>query len=150
MQLGDFTELNQNPNLLICKSARPVPQKYSNEDWVREQVSDPSLSQVIQVIKGNITDKDNLLEDAKTMLRKKSKFIFRNNLLYKKNRAQNRNKDYLQFVLPTAFHKQALEACHDDIGHLGTERTLSLLTDRSTGPNKPKMLNSIFKHAPGA
>ena len=148
MQLGDFTELNQNPNLLICKSARPVPQKYSNEDWVREQVSDPSLSQVIQVIKGNIIDKDNLLEDAKTMLRKKSKFIFRNNLLYKKNRAQNRNKDYLQFVLPTAFRKQALEACHDDIGHLGTERTLSLLTDRFYWPKQAKDVEQYIQTCP--
>ena len=37
MQLGDFSELNENPNLLVCKSACPASRKFSNEQWVKEQ-----------------------------------------------------------------------------------------------------------------
>ena len=37
MQIGEFSELNENPNLVICKSATPTPRKFSNEDWIREQ-----------------------------------------------------------------------------------------------------------------
>ena len=38
MQVGEFSELNENPNLIICKSATPTPKKFSSEDWVREQI----------------------------------------------------------------------------------------------------------------
>ena len=34
-----------------------------------------------------------------------------------------------QFVLPQSHWKQALEACHDNMGHLGIERTTALLRD---------------------
>ena len=37
MQLGNFSELNENPNLLVCKSAHPASRKFSNEQWIREQ-----------------------------------------------------------------------------------------------------------------
>ena len=36
----------------------------------------------------------------------------------------------MQFVLPKKYWSCALEACHDNIGHLRIERTLSLLRDR--------------------
>ena len=39
MQIGEFSELNENPNLVICKSATPTLRKFSNEDWIREQKS---------------------------------------------------------------------------------------------------------------
>ena len=35
----------------------------------------------------------------------------------------------MQLVLPTALRIQALKGCHDDLGHLGIERTLHLLRD---------------------
>ena len=35
IQIGEFSELNENPNLIIYKSATPTPKKFSNEDWVR-------------------------------------------------------------------------------------------------------------------
>ena len=35
MQIGEFSELNENPNLIICKSTTPTPKKFSNEDWIR-------------------------------------------------------------------------------------------------------------------
>ena len=32
MQIGEFSELNENPNLVICKSATPTLRKFSNKD----------------------------------------------------------------------------------------------------------------------
>ena len=49
MHIGEFSELNENPNLIICKSAIPTPKKFSNEDWVREQNQDPNIGQFIQL-----------------------------------------------------------------------------------------------------
>ena len=37
MQLGDFSELNENLNLLVCNSAHPASRKFSNEQWIKEQ-----------------------------------------------------------------------------------------------------------------
>ena len=35
----------------------------------------------------------------------------------------------MQFILPPKFREQALEACHDEIRHLGFERSVDLLRD---------------------
>ena len=79
-------------------------------------------------MKGTEVRKEDMLGDVRTMLRKRGKFVFHNNLLYWKNK--NQQKEYLQFVLPRNYRKQALEACHDEIGHLGKDRVFSLLVDQ--------------------
>ena len=40
----------------------------------------------------------------------------------------------MQLVLPESFRTQALKGCHDDLGHLGVERTLDLLRDQFYWP----------------
>ena len=35
----------------------------------------------------------------------------------------------MQFLLPSKFRERALEACHDEIQHLGFERSIDLLRD---------------------
>ena len=35
----------------------------------------------------------------------------------------------MQLVLPEAFRKQALQGCHDDLGHLRIEWIIDLLRD---------------------
>ena len=69
------------------------------------------------------------------MLRKKSKYIIRNNLLYRKCESTNHDRKFLQSVLSKVSRKQTLESCYDEIGHLGIERTSSLLKDRFFWPN---------------
>ena len=146
MQIGEFSELNENPNLIICKSAVPTPKKFSNEDWVREQTQDPDIGQFIQLLKGNKVE--SLTDDVSIMKRKRGRYILRNGLLYKKCVSNNRETGYLQFVLPKLFRKQALEACHDEIGHLGVERTTSLLKDRFYWPNMENDIEEYVKTCP--
>ena len=38
-----------------------------------------------------------------------------------------------RMILPPEYHNRALKRCHDEVGHMGRERTLSLLRDRFTG-----------------
>ena len=40
------------------------------------------------------------------------------------------DRNILQLVLPESFRMQTLKGCHDDLGHLGVERTLDLLRDQ--------------------
>ena len=46
-------------------------------------------------------------------------------------------------MLPKQYWKQALDACHDNMGHLGIERTTSLLRDQFYWPS---MLEDIEHH----
>ena len=67
------------------------------------------------------------------MLRHKQQFL-RNGLLYKKVQFYSHDQTTLQFVLPQNYREQAMNACHNDIGHLGLERSLDLLKDRFYWP----------------
>ena len=49
----------------------------------------------------------------------------------------------MQLVLPEAFRKQALQGCHDDLGHLGIEWTIDLLRDWFYWPG---MTEDMTKH----
>ena len=148
MQIGEFSELNENPNLIICKSATPTSKKFSNEDWVREQNHDPNIGQFIQLLKGSKIEPEFLTDDVNIMKRKKGRYILRNGLLYKKCVSNNRETGYLQFVLPKLFRRQALEACHDEVGHLGIERTTSLLKDRFYWPGMENDIEEYVKTCP--
>ena len=93
-------------------------------------------------------EKGNIYDDVRTMLRKTGRFVFHNNLLDQKNRNQQKEEEYLQFVLPRNFRKQALEACHDEIGHLGKDRVLSLLVDRLYWLNMKKDVKEYVQTCP--
>ena len=64
-------------------------------------------------------------------------------LLYRKVFDGQLQENKFQFVLPQPYWKQALEACHDNMGHLGIERTTSLLRDHFYWPS---ILEDIEKH----
>ena len=67
VQIGEFSELNKNPYLIICKSATPTPKKFCNEDWVGEQHQDPNIGWFIQSLKGNKVESKFLTDDANIM-----------------------------------------------------------------------------------
>ena len=73
MQIGEFSELNENPNLVICKSATPTPRKFSNEDWVRKQNQDPEIGQFLLMLKGKKVE--SISDDVNIMKRKKGRYI---------------------------------------------------------------------------
>ena len=94
---------------------------------------------------------EDLTDDVNIMKRKRSRYVMRNKFLYKKCVTSNRNNretGYLQFLLPKIFRKQALEACHDGIGHLGVEKTTSLIKDRFYWPKMESDIEEYVKTCP--
>ena len=57
-------------------------------------------------------------------------------------------EERMQFVLPQKYHVQALKASHDNVRHLGIERTLSLLRDRFYWSNMAKDVDNYVKSCP--
>ena len=45
-----------------------------------------------------------------------------------------------QLVVPTNYQKRALTGCHDDVGHVGRDHTLSLLRQCFSWPEMAKMV----------
>ena len=85
---------------------------------------------------------------AKQMYRFRSKLVMRHGQLYKKYYDINLKEERMQFILPKRYWHKALEACHDNVGHLGIERTISLLCDRFYWPNMAQDVEIYVKSFP--
>ena len=55
--------------------------------------------------------------------------VLRIGLLYQKVKSTNVEESKMQFVLPEKYRMKAIRACHNDMGHLGHERSPDLLKD---------------------
>ena len=119
-------------------------------DWVEAQSKDKTIGKVIhlykskelQCQKGKETDN----QDMKQFIRQWIRLLMRHGILYLKNEIQEVNcpgRNTMQLVLPKAFRKQALQGCHDDLGHLGTEWTIDLLRDWFYSP---RMMEDTVRH----
>ena len=67
--------------------------------------------------------------EMKQFLRERGKLFMRNEILFCKNDTKESkcpDQNTMQLVLPTTLRLQALKGCHDDLRHLGIERTLDL------------------------
>ncbi|XP_039866235.1 uncharacterized protein LOC120720578 [Simochromis diagramma] len=69
-------------------------------------------------------------EDTSVLSREKSKlYLDKDDILYRKSAAR------AQLVLPTKFHQLVYKELHEEMGHLGVERTLALVRDRFYWPH---------------
>ena len=57
----------------------------------------------------------------KQFIRQWNRLFMRNGILYQKSEIYHPDRSTMQLVLPETFRKQALQGCHDDLGHLRIE-----------------------------
>ena len=103
-------------------------------DWVKVQAEDQVTGNLIQWYKARELhkDKDTDSPEMKQFLKQRGKLLLRNGILYCKYDTQETeclDRNTMQLILPTMFRIQALKGCHDDLGHLGIERTLDFLRE---------------------
>ena len=74
--------------------------------------------------------------EVKSFLRNKKSLKLVKDVLYRKSFSDNSTskKTLWQLVVPKLFRERALLGCHDDVGHQGILRTLSLLRERFYWP----------------
>ena len=114
--------------------------KLSNINWMKEQRLDPNLGVIIRLIesgqlfKRKLQGKDST--ELKSFLRNKRCLKLNKDVLYRKSYSDNSTtkKTMWQLVVPKLFREKALSGCHDDVGHQGILRTLSLLRERFYWP----------------
>ena len=116
------------------------PSKMNSKDWSKAQSLDPTLAAIKKMLlnktlfKREATSKDSM--EMKVYLHQRGKLKLRNEVLYRYTDDWSRpDRNSMQLCLPKPFRKEALEGCHDNVGHLGLERTLDLLRDRFYWPH---------------
>ena len=114
--------------------------KLSDINWIKEQRLDPNLGVIIRLIEsGQLTKRKLQGKDSfevKSFLRNKKSLKLVKDVLYRKSFSDNSTskKTLWQLVVPKLFRGRALLGCHDDVGHQGILRTLSLLRERFYWP----------------
>ena len=144
----DHTDFIYNPSNIVCKSTQVVVHKKSRDDWKVEQENDPIIGPAIEVISSKRCSEDALSAESRWLLCNRSHLLFRCGLLYRKVFDGQLQENKFQFVLPQTYWKQALEACHDNMGHLGIERTTSLLRDCFYWPSISEDIEKHIKSCP--
>ena len=139
----DLSEYNYHPTEIVCKSTQVVVHKKSRDDLKTEQENDPIIGPVIQAIRSKKCDTSKMSGDSKRLLHGRSRLLFHCSLLYRKVFDDQLQENKFQFVLPKPYWKQSLEACHDNMGHLGIKRTTSLLRDQFYWPS---MIEDVEHH----
>ena len=114
--------------------------KLSSINWAKEQRLDPNLGVIIRLIESGQLTKRKLQgkdsSEVKSFLRNKKSLKLVKDVFYRKSYSDNSTskKTLWQLVVPKLFRERALLGCHDDVGHQGILRTLSLLRERFYWP----------------
>ena len=120
----------------------------TTSDWMKAQAEDKIIGDIIKMYKAKELQKgkETDSQEMRQFLKQRSKLLLRNGVLYHKNDTQeidHPDRNTMQLVLPTTLRIQALKGCHDDLGHLGIERTLDLLRDQFYWPG---MTEDVTRH----
>ena len=131
------------PDLFAGQGQTTLP-GMTREGWREAQSQDPSINRVIKLVESaqkpsfkNLSDEQ---PEVKLLLREWNKLELREGILYR--RCFDRGDMIHQLVLPEQHKDRALQGLHDEVGHLGAERVLSLARARFYWP---RMKESIEK-----
>ena len=112
----------------------------SEIDWMKELRADPNLTVIIKLIESGQLQKRKLhgndSPEVKSLLRIRKSLRLVKDILYRKSYSDNSSskKVLWQLIVPKAHRSRALAGCHDEVGHQGRMRTLSLLRERFFWP----------------
>ncbi|KAK2879333.1 hypothetical protein Q8A73_005096 [Channa argus] len=101
--------------------------KYSSTELAKLQRADPEISAVIKLIEAGESKSTSSKQEPiglRLMLKEMSRFELKNGLLYRKR--QCNDQLMYQLVLPQVLRQSVLTSLHDEMGHMGMERTLEL------------------------
>ncbi|MEE4247445.1 MAG: RNase H-like domain-containing protein [Kangiellaceae bacterium] len=100
--------------------------------WAERQRADPDIAPLLDILKGK-THGRQLSAGSLALRRQLRRLVLRGGVLYRR-RQEEGEEDVFQLVLPVPYRKLALQGCHEEMGHLGRERTLQLLRERFFWP----------------
>lgn len=108
----------------------------SSQKWQELQHADASISKVVLALE-DAKQPITLVGEAQKLYRQRSKLHMKEGVLYRKREDAN-GQIVHQLVLPVRYQVEALKSVHDQMGHMGIDRTLNLLTERFYWTNMTK------------
>ncbi|XP_030847917.1 uncharacterized protein LOC115926774 [Strongylocentrotus purpuratus] len=139
----------------LCASAESIPSLYAKGsdlnkvDWSQAQKAD----QIVNLVRSHVeqgkkpSSLDGVHHDAKLMLREFDRLVLRQGILYR-SFLDSLGKTHYQLVLPSSSRRQAMRGIHDEVGHLGIERSIAFARDRFYWPKMSAEITEWVKHCP--
>lgn len=122
----------------------------SQVDWVAEQTMDSTLNRVKHLLtSGHKPTKRQIALESKEcqkILRDWDNLFFKDGILHRRHHLNNTTVN--QLVLPEVYRDIALVGLHDEAGHQGRDRTLSLVKSRFYWPGMDGDIEKKVKNCP--
>ena len=124
----------------------PFNPSFSEEELRKKQRLDPAINEVIVQMESGRTPPPTLkaeLPELPLLLRELNRLKLRNGVLYRQR--QDGPNVTFQLVLPEELRAIALQSLHNDMGHLGVERTVDLVRARFYWPKMDMAVEELIK-----
>ena len=136
---------------LVSKAATFFAPNYAPQmsicEWQASQKDDESIMKILDLM-----ERDNLMkykprredgEEVQNYLKLQKYLTLISGILHQTVQLKYQVKPVDQLVLPAQYPKRMVLACHDELGHLGMDRTLLILQDRVYWPG---MARDVREH----
>ena len=111
--------------------------------WQTLQSDDLVIGKVVSLLRnGQKPDASTVTGDLRLYLKEWDKLCLRDGVLHRLRQDPDTGKEIYQLVLPESERQMALKGLHDDVGHLGRDRTLQLVRARFYWP---RMADDVHK-----
>ncbi|KAJ0064622.1 hypothetical protein NL108_011375 [Boleophthalmus pectinirostris] len=123
------------PNSFDQCDGFPVIQSISEEELKQSQRNDIAIKEIIHQLETGETSPPIVRKEIPQLsifLRELNKLELQNGILYRKRKVGDEMQ--CQLVLPEILRQMVLKSLHDDMGHLGMDRTLDLARTRFFWP----------------
>ena len=122
-------------------------------DWLEAQNEDPIIQKAIKwvqsgkekFLKYHLGDLASTSEGLGFISRQKS-LVLVNGKLYLKCKLKGEAETTVIFIVPKAHRQKAIDSCHQDAGHQGQNRTVSLLLEWFWWPGMTLEIKSAVKN----
>ena len=118
----------------------------SPAEWTRLQEADPIIGRVLDILERDIVPQHHPKAEAPDVLRllkDRDRMSLRDGILFRRRIVDG--SETFQLVLPASLHNATLRGLHDDVGHLGKDKTLDLVGQRFYWPGMTRDVESYIK-----
>ena len=117
--------------------------------WRETQMNDDVLQQLIPMVEsGQRPEWTTLSSDLRPYIREWDKLVMLDGVLYRSRLDPDTDCKVHQLVLPSSERQRALTGLHDDVGHLGRDRTLQLVRARFFWPRMAEDVKEKVRTCP--
>ena len=118
-------------------------------EWRKQQMEDPILQQLIPIVESGVKpDLASVDSDVQPYIREWDRLCLFDGVLYRSRIDPDHDSEVHQLVLPASEREQALHGLHDDMGHLGRDRTLQLVRSRFFWPKMAEDVKTKVQTCP--